>query len=267
MGKEKNADYDHYGPWAFIAGGSEGVGASFARKLAAHKINLLIAARKPEPIRTLAEELRGAFGIEVRELPINLCAPDMLEQVKAATDDLEVGMLIYNAGAETSLAPFLDRKQGRAEMMITLNVVAPTQLAYHFGAGMRARGRGGIILVGSGSCQAGAPRQIVYSAAKAYKFNFAEGLWYELKPHNVHVLGLILGLTNTPAIARMGVDSAAMGFEAAEPDDVAQEGLDYLGREPMRMIGGWTEEWRRGRTLPRAEAVALMAKGLGEAGL
>ena len=253
-------DYAQYGPWAFLAGGSEGVGASFARKLAAQGINLIIAARKPASIQALAAELRGGFGVEVRELPLNLTAPDMLQQVKATTDDIEVGMLIYNAGGETSLSPFLDRKPGRAEMMIALNVVAPTQLSYLFGAGMRERGRGGIIVVGSNSCHAGAPRQVVYSAAKAYEFNFAEGLWAELKPHNVHVLGLILGLTNTPNIARMGF--RIEGHVAAEPDDVAQEGLDYLGREPIRVIGGWTEQWRQLRGMPRGEAMSLVGKGV-----
>ena len=136
-------DFAQYGPWAFLAGGSEGVGASFARKLAASGINLIIAARKPEPIDDLAQELRATFGIEVRALPLNLAAPDMLAKVEAATCDIDVGMLVYNAGAETSLSPFLDRKPGRAEMLVTLNVVAPTQLAYLFGQGMRDGGRGG----------------------------------------------------------------------------------------------------------------------------
>jgi short-subunit dehydrogenase len=251
-------DFTHYGPWAFLAGGSEGVGASFARKLAAQGINLVIAARKPEPIDELAQEIRAAFGVQVRTLSLNLAAPDMLARVKAATHDIEVGMLVYNAGAETSLSPFLDRKPGRAEMLAALNVVAPTQLAYLFGVGMRERGRGGIVIVGSGACHTGAPGQIVYSAAKAYQFNFAEGLWAELRPHGVHVLGLILGLTATPAIARLGFTLA--GHIAADPDDVAQEGLDHLAHGPIRIIGGWTEDIAKRRGLPRDEAMAYAGK-------
>ncbi len=252
-------DLSQYGPWAFIAGGSEGVGASFARLLAASGVNLVIAARKPEPIAALAAGLRGEFGVEVRELAINLCAPDMLEQVQQATHDIEIGMLICNAGAENSLTPFLERKPGRAEMLIALNVTAPTQLTYHFGTGMRERGRGGIIIVGSNSCHTGAPRQVVYSAAKAYQFNFAEGLWAELRPHNVHVLGLILGLTNTPNLARTGYKpDPAAGLIMAEPKDVAQQGLDQLGHEPIHCIGGWTDRWRQLRGLPRGEAMAMI---------
>jgi len=257
-------DLSHYGPWAFIAGGSEGVGASFARRLAAAGINLVIAARKPEPVQALAAQLRGEFGVEVRELPLNLCAADMLDQVKAATQDIEIGMLIYNAGAENSLSPFLERKPGRAEMMIALNVTAPTQLTYLFGAGMRERGRGGIIIVGSNSCHAGAPRQVVYSAAKAYQFNFAEGLWAELRPHNVHVLGLVLGLTNTPNLARTGfTPEMAAGLIMTEPDEVARQGFEHLGREPIHCIGGWTEQLRQLRGLPRSEAMAMIGQGVG----
>jgi len=256
-------DLSQYGPWAFIAGGSEGVGASFARLLSAGGINLVIAARREEPIAALAEELRGEFGVEVRELPINLCAPDAMEQVRQATHDIEVGMLICNAGAENSLTPFLDRKPGRAEMLIALNVTVPSQLTYLFGQGMQQRGRGGIIIVGSNSCHSGAPRQVVYSAAKAYQFNFAEGLWAELRPHGVHVLGLILGLTNTPNLARTGFKAdPASGLVMSEPDDVARQGLEMLGREPIHCIGGWTERWRQLRGLPRGEAMAMIGHGV-----
>jgi uncharacterized protein len=256
-------DLAQYGPWAFIAGGSEGVGASFARLLAASGVNLVIAARKPEPIAELATGLRGEFGVEVRELAINLCAADMLEQVRQVTDDIEVGMLICNAGAENSLTPFHDRKPGRAEMLIALNVTVPTQLTYHFGTGMRTRGRGGIIIVGSNSCHSGAPRQVVYSAAKAFQFNFAEGLWAELRPHGVHVLGLILGLTNTPNLARTGFKADPVsGLEMSEPDDVAHQGLEKLGQEPILCIGGWTKRWRQLRSLPRGEAMAMIGHGV-----
>jgi short-subunit dehydrogenase len=153
---------------------------------------------------------------------------------------------------------FLDRKPGRAELMIALNVTAPTRLAYRFGAGMRARGRGAIIIVGSNSSHTGAPGQVVYSAAKAYEFHLAEGLWAELHPHGVDVLGLILGLSDTPNIRRMGFSIA--GHEAADPDDVAQEGLDHLGQGPIRVIGGWTDHIAALRGLPRDRAMALAGK-------
>src|SRR5262245_41144483 len=94
-------DLAKYGPWALITGGSEGVGAALARKLAADGFNLVLVARKPAPLEELATELR-AGGAEVRILSADLSQPDVLDKVRAVTDDIEVGLLIYNAGANNT---------------------------------------------------------------------------------------------------------------------------------------------------------------------
>src|SRR5262245_30403255 len=99
-----------YGPWCLIAGGSEGIGSAFAREVAAHGINLFLLARKPGPLEETASELRTTYpGVQVRTLPIDLGRPDAGAEVKAATRNLEVGFLIFNAGAETLYADFLDQ--------------------------------------------------------------------------------------------------------------------------------------------------------------
>jgi short-subunit dehydrogenase len=250
-----------YGPWAVIAGGSEGVGASFARKLAAKGINLALVARKPGPLAELAAEIKAGSGVEVRTLSTDLTAPDMLDRVRSLTDGVEVGMMIYNAGAVTRFSEFLDASLEDALNMVRLNVVGQTSLAHHFGVGMRARRRGGIILVGSMAGYAGGPGEICYSAGKAYSRILAEGLWYELKPHGVHVLGLTLGLTRTPAMARLGMAMDNPQFVPAEPDIVAQEGLDNLADGPIWTAGGSDEGAKYLSTLPRAQAVEFMAQG------
>src|SRR5260370_9653971 len=81
-----------YGPWAVIAGGSEGVGAAFARKVAAHGINLLLLARKPQPLVELSKTITRESQVEVRAAPLDLTVPDVLERVRALTDGLEVGL-------------------------------------------------------------------------------------------------------------------------------------------------------------------------------
>ena len=91
---------DRYGPWAVIAGGSEGVGASFARQLAEHGINLVLVARKPDPLEETATAVRGR-GVEVRTLSLDLLDADMLARVREVTDDVEVGLLVFNAGANS----------------------------------------------------------------------------------------------------------------------------------------------------------------------
>src|SRR4051812_3024322 len=86
-----------YGPWALIAGASSGLGAEFARQLAAAGLNVILVARRAEPLEELAASLRAAHGIEVRTASIDLAAPDLLERTRACAKDLEIGLLVYNA--------------------------------------------------------------------------------------------------------------------------------------------------------------------------
>jgi short-subunit dehydrogenase len=165
-----------YGPWALIAGGSEGVGASFARKLAGEGLNLVLVARKPGPLTALADELRTTRGVAVRELAQDLTAPDALDDIRAITDDIDIGLLIYNAGSVSGFAEFLDAPLEDALRMARLGVVAPTLLTHHFAGRMRPRGRGGIILIGSMASYAGAPDEIVYSAGNAYSQHAGRGV-------------------------------------------------------------------------------------------
>jgi short-subunit dehydrogenase len=261
MGENRSMFAEQYGPWALIAGGSEGVGESFALKLAAQGINLMLIARKAAPLEALAGRIRKAGSVEVRTLVQDLTAPDMLDRVTAATADIDIGLLIYNAGSVSHFSPFLDDTLDETMRMVRLGVVAPTKLAHYFGAGMRRRGRGGIILMGSMAGYAGAPDEIVYSAGKAYSRMLAEGLWYELKPYNVHVLGLIMGLTRTPAMDRLGLNMNNPAFPPDESDMVADEGFAHLADGPIWNVGGKAEAARFMSSAPRAEAVGFMAKG------
>src|SRR3954452_5776050 len=98
-------DTNKYGPWALVIGGSEGVGAAFARKLAASGFKLVLIARKLEPLEIVASELRGG-GAEVRVLCADLSQLDALDKVRTVTDDIEIGLLIYNAGANNTRGLF-----------------------------------------------------------------------------------------------------------------------------------------------------------------
>jgi short-subunit dehydrogenase len=252
---------EQYGPWAVIAGGSEGVGASFAFKLAARGVNLVLLARKPEPLTELEDQVRARFPVQVRSLALDLTAEGLLDRVAAVTDDIEVGLLIYNAGSAWQFSPFLDERLDDTLKMVRLGVVAPTMLVHHFAGRMRSRGRGGVILVGSMAGYAGAPDEIAYSAGKAYSRMLADGLWWELKSYNVHVLGLILGLTRTPAMARLGLAMDNPQFPPDEPDAVAEEGLAHLADGPLWHVGGKEEGARQLSSIPREQAIGFMAQG------
>jgi short-subunit dehydrogenase len=250
-----------YGPWALITGGSEGVGASFARKLAACGINLLLIARKSGPLAETAEAARS-YGVSVRTLELDLTAPDMMEQIISASDDIEIGMLICNAGSCNGVGAFLDLDYAEAEQQIALNVSGPSRLAHHFGRKMRDRGRGGIILIGSNASLAGAPGIVAYGAAKAFGAALAEGLWAELRSCGIDVLALSLGVTRTPNLLRAGSNLDSLGQGLAEPDDVAEQGLQQLGKGPTWHVAGNEETVNRLRSPDRLAAIGMMGMGL-----
>ena len=254
-----------YGPWAVIPGGSEGIGACIAVRLAKQGINSVLIARKAEPLDEVAAQVR-ALGAQARTLAMDLAAPDMFETIKAATADLEVGLLVYNAGASLRTGPFLEWDIGDVEQVIRLNVLGQTRLSHHFGQQMAARGSGGIVLMGSLAGVAGSPSVITYSGAKAYSQIFSEGLWWELKQHGVDVLHVVVGQTNTPAMARLGIGyDEGMGDD---PDMVAALALDHIADGPVVVVPNMREGFeqltnpdRRGLTLQNAQFILSNTEG------
>lgn len=230
-------DISKYGPWAVVVGGSEGVGASFAHQLADSGLNPVLIARKPEPLETTAEQVR-AKGVEVRTIELDLLEPDALTTIRSVTDGLDVGLVIFNAGANSYDHEFVLGDLDKLRDVIDLNITAQLALTHHFGALLRKRGSGGIILVGSLAGYLGQARISVYSAAKAFSRVFAEGLWLELREHGVDVLELVLGVTRTPAMERAGLNFDIPGLNIAEPDDVAREGLEKLPHGPVWVANG-----------------------------
>lgn len=229
--KAAGMDLAKYGPWALVIGGSEGVGAEFARLLAADGFKLVLVARKPAPLEELAAQLRGA-GAEVRIASVDLAEADALAQVRKVTDDIEVGLLIYNAGANNTRGLFVELPEEVTGSVIAITVLGQANFARHYGALMVARGRGGIILGGSLSSYLGSPTLAAYTGAKAFSRIFSEALWAECEPFGVDVLHLNIGFTATPAMARLG-----MPVDLAEPPEtVAREGLENIANGPVWIV-------------------------------
>jgi short-subunit dehydrogenase len=256
---------DRYGPWGLIVGGSEGVGVSFARSLAAEGMNLMLLARKPGPLEETAQAIRNEHGVQAHTLSVDLADPDgALAQVRAITDPLEIGMLVYNAGTDNVAADYLDRPFEAARRTIGLNVLGQALFAHHFGGEMRRRGRGGIILVGSLLAYAGGGAMSIYAATKSFSHVFAKGLWYELKPHGVDVLGLVLSATRTPAAERLGLRMDHPEFPPSDPDIVTAEGLEQLGRVPLWVVRDAQPFATYLRSLSDEEAVNLVGQTAAE---
>jgi short-subunit dehydrogenase len=223
---------DRYGSWAVITGASEGTGAAFARKLADEGMNLILVARRQAPLDSLAAEMR-AKGVECITSSVDLSAPDAAVKVIAAAGDREVGLLITNAGADTNGGLFLDKDVEAWDQLVQLNVLTTMRVVHHFAHAMRDRGRGGIILVGSGACYGGLNGISVYSGVKGFLLCFGEGLWAELRHQGVEVLNLILGRTDTPAHRRlMERNGQPIPEGMATSEEVAEIGLARLPHGP-----------------------------------
>lgn len=224
-------DLQKYGPWALIIGGSEGVGASFARQLAANGFKLVLTARKMGPLEELKRELE-AGGTEVRILSADLSKPDVLDRVRTVTDDIEIGLLVYNAGANDTRGLIIELPHEVPDSVIAINVHGHLNFSRHYGKLMCDRGRGGIILTGSTGGYLGSPTLATYCAAKAFARVYAEAFWAECEPFGVDVLHLNIGFTATPAMERLG-----MPIQYAEsPDVVAREGLENLANGPVWVV-------------------------------
>jgi len=225
---------EQYGPWAVIAGASEGTGSSFARQVAAKGVNCVLIARREGPLTALAEEIRAKSGVECITASVDLAAADASGRMAAAVGEREVGLFISNAGADSNGELFLNGDLARWDELVTRNVLTVMRSCYHFAGPMRTRRRGGIIIVGSGACYGGLTGITVYSATKAFDLCFGEGLWAELRPHGVDVLNLIMGRTDTPAhrelMERKGIPIPS---GMASPDDVAAIGLERLPHGPV----------------------------------
>lgn len=222
-----------YGPWALITGGSDGVGLAFATRLAGEGINLILVGRSTDKLRAAAAEVQ-ALGVECVTASVDLGAPGAAARIAAAAGDREVGLMITNAGADPNGARFLEKDIAAWDALTTMNVNTTMHLAHHFGRAMKARGRGGMILVSSGACYGGLNGLATYCASKGFVLNFAEALWAELRHDGVDVLTLVLGRTDTPSHRKILEESGQDVPEGmAMPDEVAEVGLRQLPHGPI----------------------------------
>lgn len=251
---------DKYGPWALIAGASEGTGRAFARKLAAAGLNVILIARRQAPLDVLATQIRAEFRVECVTAAIDLSKPDAFDRIVESVGQREIGLYIGNAGADPNGARFLDKDIGAWIDLIKRNVENTVRCCHHFGAPMRARKRGGILLVGSGACYGGGTFMATYSASKAFEMCFAEGLWAELRNDNVDVLYFALSTTDTPAFQTfMAGKGLPMPTGLASPEAVAEIGLARLPHGPIRNWGQEDDVAGFAPTSPDARRARILA--------
>lgn len=255
---EGEAFAERFGRWAVIAGGSDGIGAAFGLECARRGLDVCLIARRPDPLDACAKRIADETGRETRTLSVDLTSDDASARIADATADLDVGLFVHNAGSNPEAGHFLDQPLSNAEFLIALSCRTPAALAHHFGARLRARARGGMILMSSMASLSGAGLQAVYSATKAFDTALAEGLWVELAPSGVDVLGVLAGATKTETMLEQRPEAFA---DAMDPAIVATGALDHLGKGPNWVPGKENQAAARGLwPVPRVDVANGMTQ-------
>lgn len=254
---------ERYGSWALIAGGSEGLGAEFARQLAHSGLNLVLVARRSELLNRIAASLHEEFLVEVRTFVLDLSEQPDVQYLIGHTADLDIGLLICNV-ALSPIGRYLDVPADVHMQLLDLNCRTPALLAHAFAERMIERGRGGIVFLSSMGSFHGAELVGHYSASKAYLRVLAESLWAELRPQGVDVIASCAGPVRTPTYLQ---DSPRHPRWLTVPEmdctPVVSETLRAIGRKPVVVPGlvNKITSFLVTRLLPRRTAVGLTSAG------
>ena len=230
-------DKRRFGPWAVVTGASSGIGRAFATHLAANGINLVLAARRLSILDEIGRDLTQHHRIQYRAVRVDLAEPGFLHALIDATGDLDLGLVVSNAG-DMNLGEFLGTPHDALLAELRVNTVAHLSLTHHFGQMLVRRGAGGILLVSSVAGIQGVPYIANYSATKSYILSLGEAVHRELAPRGVHVTVLVPGATATAMTARFGAEKTPMGRLMMSADACAADGLAALAANRAVRISG-----------------------------
>jgi uncharacterized protein len=263
-----------YGPWAFVAGASMGIGAALAHGAASRGLNVVMLARGRDLLEDVAGDVAKRHGVETRAVAADLADPGIREVVADATDGLDIGLFVYNA----AVAPhgmFVDTELDLQLLSVAVNCATPVALCNLLAPPMVSRGRGGIALISSLAAVAGAVKFATYNAGKAFQWILGESLWAELGDHGVDVTTCFVGATSSPnynafketldpeLVGRPDTDDAldrarSRLMDPRTPEEVAQAVYSGLGAGPVCFTDpndAWVAE--RCLAMPRTEAIAV----------
>ena len=234
--RRKKARFSRYGEWALVTGASSGIGRALAREIARGGMNVVLVSRQEDALNGLKQELEKKHGISARVIVADLAQEPSYRQLIEATKDIEIGLLVPNAGMEITgefIATDLDKNLD----LLRLNMLSALALAHGYGAQMAKRKKGAILFLSSTFAFQGVPYVASYAASKSYILLLGEALAYEMARHNVDVTVLAPGMTRTNMPANMPVDFSRMPMKSHSPEYVARFGLRKLGRKYVAVPG------------------------------
>ena len=220
---------------ALVTGASSGIGAEFARRLAAAGHNVALVARRESRLRELASELERRHGVHVEVFARDLTDPAARDSILPA---LRVDVLVNDAGFATG-GPFHESDREQELRQVRLLCEAPVDLLRRFLPGMVERRGGAVINVTSTAGMQPLPNSAGYAAAKAHLLSFSEAVHSEVRRHGVHVTALCPPPVHTELFAKEDHPVERVPRIAwLEPGEVAQAGLDGARRNKRVVVPG-----------------------------
>jgi len=246
-----------YGEWALVTGASAGIGTAFARKLAAQSVNVVLVARRADRLKALGTELSEKHGVKTRVIPEDLERDGVAERLVEWVRDLEIGILINNAGF-SRVGRFDRVPRDRILGMIRVNCLAVAALTHAFLPAMQARRRGAVIIVSSVAGYQPLGFAATYGATKAFDLMLGEALWVENRATGVDVLALSPGPVDTEFQAVAGEKP----HPGATPESVVETAFAALGKKPSVIAGGLNKARAWSLRLAPRKQVARLAMGV-----
>lgn len=228
------------GRCALITGATAGIGAAFARQLAAEGWDLVLVARDTERLDATAAELTGRYGNRTEVVSADLSTDDGCARVerRLATGD-PVDLLVNNAGLSLN-QPFLRSTVADETRLLRLNVHAVLRLTHAALGPMTRRGKGTVINVSSVAGFGPVMPGSTYPASKAWVTSFSESIGQSASAAGVHVMALCPGYTRTGYHERTGIDMSGMPrWIWLEADDVVAEALRDLRKGRTVSVPDW----------------------------
>jgi uncharacterized protein len=230
-------------PYALVTGASAGIGAAFARELAARGSNLVLTARRLDRLEELAAALRSSHGVAVEVIATDLADNDSAERLVEELErrGIAVDMLINNAGYGVT-GYFLSQPWQVQSDFIRVLMTVPTELCHRLMPGMRERGHGRIINVASLAGHVpGSAGQTLYAGAKSYLIKLSQSLHLEYRNEGIHTCALCPGFTWSEFHDVTGsrtMMSKLPGWMWMDADTVVRQGLDAVERGEAVYING-----------------------------
>src|SRR3979411_77170 len=230
-------DKKRFGPWALVTGASSGIGKEFARQIAASGINIVLVARRQDLLKEVGVEFSKRYGVEDRVVVLDVSREDFIGQLASATDDLDIGLVVSNAGTGNP-GEFLKLDRQLHQATVRVSTMEHLDITHHFGAKLAKRGRGGLMLAGAMGAEAGVPRMANDGAAKAYVHSLGAALPYEFKSLGVYVTVLAAGFTNTAVLEKFGLEPKTMPMKPMSVEQCVSEGLGGLLKNRSKIVPG-----------------------------